>query len=197
MGRGSGTGQRSNLHNKNSINHTTTTTNSTLYSNNPKNPNNNKRPLNSSDYDQNNETENNNNLNDIIKKSHVTSDSVVVTSSLLDSSVVGLTTSTTNIKESNSLSCDVSCLSSGLSTTTTTSIAMSIPNTYSSQPHDKYDKYDENAPLYHLITTYLGYLILIVTGHVKDFFLYRFYSNQFKNLSIQNGLAPINSGFGM
>lgn len=50
-------------------------------------------------------------------------------------------------------------------------------------------------PLFHLLTTYLGYLILIVTGHIKDAFLYRLYPNKFKHLSIQNGLAPINSGF--
>ncbi|KAJ3303905.1 serine palmitoyltransferase component [Kappamyces sp. JEL0829] len=53
----------------------------------------------------------------------------------------------------------------------------------------------ESAPLIHLMTTYFSYLILIITGHVRDFFLYRLRPQQFQHLKVQNGLAPINSGF--
>ena len=61
---------------------------------------------------------------------------------------------------------------------------------------DQEDDAAEQAPLLYLITTYFSYLILIVTGHIRDFFFYRLYPSQFKHLSVQNGLAPINSGFG-
>jgi hypothetical protein len=75
----------------------------------------------------------------------------------------------------------------------------------STQPIGLYKKEDcqeeltehaEKVPLIHLMTTYLSYLILIITGHIRDFVLRILKPEQFKHLSPQNGYAPINSGFG-
>lgn len=53
----------------------------------------------------------------------------------------------------------------------------------------------ESVPLIHLITTYISYLILILTGHIRDFVLRWIKPTDFKHLAPQDGLAPINSGF--
>ena len=53
----------------------------------------------------------------------------------------------------------------------------------------------EATPLFTLITTYLSYFILIVFGHIQDFFGALFYPHDFKHLKTQNGYAPVNSGF--
>ncbi|KNE58725.1 hypothetical protein AMAG_04277 [Allomyces macrogynus ATCC 38327] len=53
----------------------------------------------------------------------------------------------------------------------------------------------EQAPLFTLITTYLGYLILIVFGHVRDFFGKRFRTSEYSYLLSYNGYAPLVSDF--
>lgn len=174
MGRGSGTGQRSSIH---SSSHSQAASGSsshgTLVSTNQnQNQNqNSKRPLNSSDYEVLLQNEDMNLLDvGLVKAAAALHDSVV--------------TSDPNAAIKEASVCD------GVN-----GVAMAISSSNLTLEHDK-DEAAEKAPLWHLITTYLGYLILIVTGHVRDFFLYRFYPKQFRHLSVQNGLAPINSGFG-
>ncbi|PVV01624.1 hypothetical protein BB560_003949 [Smittium megazygosporum] len=53
----------------------------------------------------------------------------------------------------------------------------------------------EKAPLFTLITTYAGFLLLITLAHVRDFFGKLFYSKQYVALYEQNGYAPIISDF--
>ncbi|KAI9328413.1 pyridoxal phosphate-dependent transferase [Obelidium mucronatum] len=53
----------------------------------------------------------------------------------------------------------------------------------------------EATPLHVLITTYLSYFILIVSGHVRDFFGFRLNPAAFSHLRNKNGYAPLNSGF--
>lgn len=50
-------------------------------------------------------------------------------------------------------------------------------------------------PLFHLLTTYLSYVILILIGHIKDFIIYNLHSDKLAHLKVTNGYAPINSGF--
>ncbi|PLW15904.1 hypothetical protein PCANC_14284 [Puccinia coronata f. sp. avenae] len=45
------------------------------------------------------------------------------------------------------------------------------------------------------LSTYLSYLILILLGHVRDFFGKRFKSTDFRHLMPQNGYAALNSDF--
>lgn len=53
----------------------------------------------------------------------------------------------------------------------------------------------EEVPIYVLITTYLSYLILIIFGHIRDFFGKIFKSGEYVYLRHQNGYAPLNSDF--
>ncbi|KAI5811126.1 pyridoxal phosphate-dependent transferase [Peziza echinospora] len=53
----------------------------------------------------------------------------------------------------------------------------------------------DEPPYYYLFTTYFSYLILIIFGHVRDFFGKRFKSKNYKHLKTQNGYAPLNSDF--
>lgn len=53
----------------------------------------------------------------------------------------------------------------------------------------------EEAPLFTLITTYISYFILIVYGHVRDFFGMRLRPQDYSHLKAKNGYAPLNSGF--
>ncbi|KAJ3286701.1 serine palmitoyltransferase component [Borealophlyctis nickersoniae] len=53
----------------------------------------------------------------------------------------------------------------------------------------------EGAPLAVLCATYLSYFILIVFGHIRDFFGKRFYPEEFSKWQNKNGLAAISSGF--
>ncbi|KAK5122043.1 hypothetical protein LTR85_004289 [Meristemomyces frigidus] len=57
------------------------------------------------------------------------------------------------------------------------------------------DPIEDEPPYYYLITTYISYLILIVFGHVRDFFGKRFRQEQYKHLSERDGYAPLNSDF--
>ncbi|KAJ3062064.1 serine palmitoyltransferase component, partial [Quaeritorhiza haematococci] len=53
----------------------------------------------------------------------------------------------------------------------------------------------ESAPLFTLVTTYLSYFILILYGHVRDFFGMRLRAYRYAHLKKQKGYAPLNSGF--
>ncbi|KAI9136959.1 serine palmitoyltransferase [Paraphysoderma sedebokerense] len=53
----------------------------------------------------------------------------------------------------------------------------------------------EEAPLFTLLTTYLGYLILIAFGHLRDFFGKRFKAGEYKYLRLFDGYAPLVSDF--
>ncbi|KAL7268598.1 serine palmitoyltransferase component [Rhizina undulata] len=57
------------------------------------------------------------------------------------------------------------------------------------------DPIEDEPPYYYLLTTYISYLILIIFGHVRDFFGKRFRSDNYKHLKAQNGYAPLNDDF--
>ncbi|KAK9465526.1 pyridoxal phosphate-dependent transferase [Lipomyces arxii] len=60
-----------------------------------------------------------------------------------------------------------------------------------SLPHYK----EEEPPLFYLLTTYISYLILIIFGHVRDFFGKRFKKEKYAHLMERNGYAALNSDF--
>ena len=73
-----------------------------------------------------------------------------------------------------------------------------------SQDHRYSSKYDggffpppvhDEPPYYYLLTTYISYLILIIFGHVRDFFGKRFREEHYRHLKAQDGHAPLNSDF--
>lgn len=53
----------------------------------------------------------------------------------------------------------------------------------------------DEPPYYYLLTTYISYLILIIFGHVRDFFGKRFRQERYRHLQARNGYAPLNSDF--
>ncbi|RKO98070.1 hypothetical protein CXG81DRAFT_12982 [Caulochytrium protostelioides] len=53
----------------------------------------------------------------------------------------------------------------------------------------------KSIPSWVVITTYLSYIVLIVVGHVRDFFGFYFRRSKYSRLFVQNGYAPISSGF--
>ncbi|CZR57104.1 probable LCB2-serine C-palmitoyltransferase subunit [Phialocephala subalpina] len=53
----------------------------------------------------------------------------------------------------------------------------------------------DEPPYYYLLTTYISYLILIIFGHVRDFFGKRFRPEHYKHLKSANGYAALNSDF--
>ncbi|KAI9678594.1 MAG: serine palmitoyltransferase component [Caeruleum heppii] len=53
----------------------------------------------------------------------------------------------------------------------------------------------DEPPYYYLLTTYISYLILIIFGHVRDFFGKRFREEHYRHLKARNGYAPLNSDF--
>ena len=53
----------------------------------------------------------------------------------------------------------------------------------------------DEPPYYYLLTTYISYLILIVFGHVRDYFGKRFRPQNYRHLQSRNGYAPLNSDF--
>jgi hypothetical protein len=65
--------------------------------------------------------------------------------------------------------------------------------TSSSSVLDEEDNELEKAPLFVLVTTYLGYLVLILFGHVRDFFGKIFKRNEYAHLKEAKVLAIINS----
>lgn len=54
---------------------------------------------------------------------------------------------------------------------------------------------EDEPPYYYLITTYISYLILIIFGHVRDFFGKRFKRDNYKHLRERDGYAPLYSDF--
>jgi serine palmitoyltransferase len=54
---------------------------------------------------------------------------------------------------------------------------------------------EDEPPLYYLLTTYISYLILIIFGHVRDFFGKRFRPENYRFLTASNGYAALNSDF--
>ncbi|KAG0641574.1 pyridoxal phosphate-dependent transferase [Tuber brumale] len=54
---------------------------------------------------------------------------------------------------------------------------------------------EDEPPYYYLLTTYISYLVLIIFGHVRDFFGKRFKVENYKHLKAQNGYAPLNDDF--
>lgn len=57
------------------------------------------------------------------------------------------------------------------------------------------DPIEDEPPYYFLLTTYISYLILIVFGHVRDFFGKRFRKAHYIHLAERDGYAPLNSDF--
>lgn len=53
----------------------------------------------------------------------------------------------------------------------------------------------DEPPYYYLLTTYLSYLILIVFGHVRDFFGKKFRKQDYRHLQANDGYAALNSDF--
>ncbi|KAF2718122.1 serine palmitoyl transferase subunit 2 [Polychaeton citri CBS 116435] len=54
---------------------------------------------------------------------------------------------------------------------------------------------EDEPPYFYLITTYISYLILIIFGHVRDFFGKRLRRSSYKHLRERDGYAPLNSDF--
>lgn len=55
---------------------------------------------------------------------------------------------------------------------------------------------EDEPPYYFLLTTYVSYLLLILLGHIRDFFGKRFGNKKHYNaLKVQNGYAPLNDDF--
>ncbi|KAF2873598.1 serine palmitoyltransferase 2 [Massariosphaeria phaeospora] len=57
------------------------------------------------------------------------------------------------------------------------------------------DPIEDEPPYYFLITTYISYLVLIVFGHVRDFFGKRFRRQHYSHLEERDGYAPLNNDF--
>jgi serine palmitoyltransferase len=53
----------------------------------------------------------------------------------------------------------------------------------------------DEAPYYYLLTTYISYLVLLIFGHVRDFFGKRFKPDSYRHLKSANGYAALNSDF--
>ena len=54
---------------------------------------------------------------------------------------------------------------------------------------------EDEPPYFYLVTTYISYLVLILFGHVRDFFGKRFRARRYRHLQEQDGYAPLNSDF--
>ncbi|KAK8922286.1 Serine palmitoyltransferase 2 [Metarhizium anisopliae] len=55
---------------------------------------------------------------------------------------------------------------------------------------------EDEPPYYFLLTTYVSYLLLILVGHICDFFGKRFGDKKhYDSLKVQNGFAPLNDDF--
>jgi serine palmitoyltransferase len=67
---------------------------------------------------------------------------------------------------------------------------------YVSQHHGVLeDPIVDEPPYYYLLTTYISYLVLIIFGHVRDFFGKRFKPDSYRHLKAANGYAALNSDF--
>ncbi|KIJ33564.1 hypothetical protein M422DRAFT_183185, partial [Sphaerobolus stellatus SS14] len=54
---------------------------------------------------------------------------------------------------------------------------------------------EEDPPYYILVLTYLSYILLILFGHIRDFFGKRFRSQAYRHLMPSDGYAALNSDF--
>jgi len=54
---------------------------------------------------------------------------------------------------------------------------------------------EDSPPMYFLLTTYISYLVLIIFGHVRDFFGKRFRQERYRHLQARDGWAPLNNDF--
>lgn len=54
---------------------------------------------------------------------------------------------------------------------------------------------EDTPPMYFLLTTYISYLVLIIFGHVRDFFGKRFRHEHYRHLQARDGWAPLHSDF--
>ena len=54
---------------------------------------------------------------------------------------------------------------------------------------------EPQPPFYVLLTTYMSYVLLILLGHIRDFFGKRFYPKHYEHLLPKNGYAALNSDF--
>lgn len=54
---------------------------------------------------------------------------------------------------------------------------------------------EPQPPYYILLTTYITYTIIIILGHIRDFFGKRFYPSHYAHLLPRNGYAALNSDF--
>lgn len=54
---------------------------------------------------------------------------------------------------------------------------------------------DPEPPFYILLTTYMNYIMLILMGHIRDFFGKKFYPGHYEHLLPKNGYAALNSDF--
>ncbi|KAI0943287.1 hypothetical protein AcW1_002491 [Taiwanofungus camphoratus] len=60
----------------------------------------------------------------------------------------------------------------------------------------QYKSYPEQDPPYYiLLTTYMSYLLVIILGHIRDFFGKRLRTSSYKHLMSQDGYAALNSDF--
>lgn len=57
------------------------------------------------------------------------------------------------------------------------------------------DPIEDTPPYFYVLTTLVSYLILIVFGHVRDFFGKRFRAHKYRHLTAIDGYAPLNSDF--
>lgn len=53
------------------------------------------------------------------------------------------------------------------------------------------DPVEDEPPYYYLLTTYISYLVLIIFGHVRDFFGKIFREKNYKHLKTQNVCFPL------
>lgn len=53
----------------------------------------------------------------------------------------------------------------------------------------------DEPPYYYILTTYISYLILIIFGHVRDYFGKRFRKQDYRHLQAIDGYAALNSDF--
>ncbi len=57
------------------------------------------------------------------------------------------------------------------------------------------DPVQDEPPYYYVLTTYISYLILIIFGHVRDYFGKKFRAEHYRHLASRDGYAALNSDF--
>ncbi|WBW74865.1 serine palmitoyltransferase Lcb2 [Schizosaccharomyces osmophilus] len=56
-------------------------------------------------------------------------------------------------------------------------------------------QFEDEPSYYYVVTTYISYLVLIIIGHVRDFFGKRFHKDDYKYLKDSDGYAPLYNHF--